>query len=151
MKRQIFLVCLFYCFFRLPIYESIAAIFWQSASYVFVFVEFSGPSDPFKSLHRFCVLFSIEVSINMRSLRKDSSKFYLPLSSPKWNFFFFGFLFSIFVVLHLFFVVFTVICKRLKNRGNAQLTHGIIYCLLDFVAILFYQVFFQIAVVLRSA
>ena len=34
MKRQIFLVCLFYCFFRLPIYESIAAIFWQSVSYV---------------------------------------------------------------------------------------------------------------------
>ena len=35
MKRRIFLVCLFYCFFfRLPIYESIAAIFWQSASYV---------------------------------------------------------------------------------------------------------------------
>ena len=28
------MVCLFYCFFRLPIYESIAAIFWQSASYV---------------------------------------------------------------------------------------------------------------------
>ena len=35
MKRRIFLVCLFYCFFRLPIYESIAAIFWQYASYVF--------------------------------------------------------------------------------------------------------------------
>ena len=35
MKRRIFLVCLFYCFFRLPIYESIAAIFWQSASYVY--------------------------------------------------------------------------------------------------------------------
>ena len=35
MERRIFLVCLFYCFFRLPIYESIAAIFWQSASYVF--------------------------------------------------------------------------------------------------------------------
>ena len=34
MKRRIFLVCLFYCFFRLPIYESIAAIFWKSASYV---------------------------------------------------------------------------------------------------------------------
>ena len=34
MKRRIFSVCLFYCFFRLPIYESIAAIFWQSASYV---------------------------------------------------------------------------------------------------------------------
>ena len=33
--KRIFLVCLFYCFFRLPIYESIAAIFWQSASYVF--------------------------------------------------------------------------------------------------------------------
>ena len=33
MKRRIFLLCLFYCFFRLPIYESIAAIFWQSASY----------------------------------------------------------------------------------------------------------------------
>ena len=37
MKRRIFLVCLFYCFFfRLPIYESIAAIFWQSASYVLI-------------------------------------------------------------------------------------------------------------------
>ena len=35
MKRQIFLVCLFTFFFGLPIYESIAAIFWQSASYVF--------------------------------------------------------------------------------------------------------------------
>ena len=35
MKWQIFLVCLFYCLFRLAIYESIAAIFWQSASYVF--------------------------------------------------------------------------------------------------------------------
>ena len=34
MKRRIFLVCLFYCFFRLPVYKSIAAIFWQSASYV---------------------------------------------------------------------------------------------------------------------
>ena len=39
MKKRIFLVCLFYCFFfRLPIYESIAAIFWQSASYVLFFV-----------------------------------------------------------------------------------------------------------------
>ena len=36
MKRRIFLVCPFYCFFRLPIYESVAAIFWQSASYVCV-------------------------------------------------------------------------------------------------------------------
>ena len=35
MKRRIISVCLFYCFFRLPIYESIAAIFWQSASCVF--------------------------------------------------------------------------------------------------------------------
>ena len=34
MKRRIFLVCLFYCFFRLPVYKSIGAIFWQSASYV---------------------------------------------------------------------------------------------------------------------
>ena len=33
MKKRIFLVCL-HCFFRLLIYESIAAIFWQSASYV---------------------------------------------------------------------------------------------------------------------
>ena len=39
MKRRIFLVCLFYCFFRLPIYESIAAIFWQSPSYVFDFKQ----------------------------------------------------------------------------------------------------------------
>ena len=38
MKRRIFLVCLFYCFFRRPIYESIAAIFWKSASSVFYFV-----------------------------------------------------------------------------------------------------------------
>ena len=36
MNRRIFLVCLFFPdFLRLPIYESIAAIFWQSASYVF--------------------------------------------------------------------------------------------------------------------
>ena len=34
MKRLFFLVCLFYCFFRLQIYKAIAAIFWQSASYV---------------------------------------------------------------------------------------------------------------------
>ena len=34
MKRQIFL-SVFFCFFRLQIYESIAALFWQSASYVF--------------------------------------------------------------------------------------------------------------------
>ena len=39
MKRRIFSVCLFYCF-RLPIYESIAAIFWQSASYVFFLISF---------------------------------------------------------------------------------------------------------------
>ena len=39
MKRRIFLVCLFYCLFRLPIYESIAAIFWQSASYVLIFLQ----------------------------------------------------------------------------------------------------------------
>ena len=39
MKRRIFLVCLFYCFFRLPNYESIAAIFWQSASYVSVLLR----------------------------------------------------------------------------------------------------------------
>ena len=35
MRRRVFLVCLFYCFFILPIYESIADFFWQSASYVF--------------------------------------------------------------------------------------------------------------------
>ena len=37
MKRRIIFVCLFYCFFILQIYEAIAAIFWQSASYVFLF------------------------------------------------------------------------------------------------------------------
>ena len=37
MKRRIFLVCLFYCFLGLQIYEAIAAIFWQSASYVILF------------------------------------------------------------------------------------------------------------------
>ena len=41
MKRRIFLVCLFHCFFRLPIYESIAAIFWQSASYVYTLLKIS--------------------------------------------------------------------------------------------------------------
>ena len=35
MKRQIWSV-FFTVFFRLPIYESIAAVFWQSASYVLV-------------------------------------------------------------------------------------------------------------------
>ena len=42
MKRRIFSVCFFYCFFRLPIYESIAAIFWQSASYVTVVIKIEG-------------------------------------------------------------------------------------------------------------
>ena len=37
MKRRIFLVCLFTVFLRLQIYEVIAAIFWQSASYVCFF------------------------------------------------------------------------------------------------------------------
>ena len=40
MKRRIFLVSFLLFFFRLPIYESIAAIFWQSASYVNDFVLF---------------------------------------------------------------------------------------------------------------
>ena len=35
-KKRIFLSVLFTVFFRLPIYESIAAIVWQSASYVFL-------------------------------------------------------------------------------------------------------------------
>ena len=34
MKRRIFWSVFFTVFFKLPIYESIAAIFWQSASYV---------------------------------------------------------------------------------------------------------------------
>ena len=33
-EKTNFLVCLFSVFFRLQIYEAIAAIFWQSASYV---------------------------------------------------------------------------------------------------------------------
>ena len=33
MKRRIFLVFFFTVFFRLQIYEAIAAVFWQSASY----------------------------------------------------------------------------------------------------------------------
>ena len=46
MKRRIFLVCLFYCFFRLPIYESIAAIFWQSASYVKIRATYFSEESP---------------------------------------------------------------------------------------------------------
>ena len=37
MKRRIFWVRLLYRFFRLRVYEAIAAIFWQSASYVCLF------------------------------------------------------------------------------------------------------------------
>ena len=37
MKRRIFWSVFFTVFFKLPIYESIAAIFWQSASYVIKF------------------------------------------------------------------------------------------------------------------
>ena len=41
MKRRIFWSVFFIVFFRRPIYESIAAIFWQSASYVFdIFYSF---------------------------------------------------------------------------------------------------------------
>ena len=52
MKRRIILVCLFYCVFRLPIYESIAAIFWQSASYVYAIfrlTDFSSDAFDFSS------------------------------------------------------------------------------------------------------
>ena len=35
-KRRIFLGCRFYCFFILQIYEAFAAIFWQSARYVWL-------------------------------------------------------------------------------------------------------------------
>ena len=35
-EKTIFLVCLFYCFWLL-IYEAIAAISWQSASYFYLF------------------------------------------------------------------------------------------------------------------
>ena len=37
MKRRIFLFFVFTVFLRLQIYEAIAAIFWQSASYVAMF------------------------------------------------------------------------------------------------------------------
>ena len=40
-EKTIFLVRLFYCFLRLPIYKSIASIFWQSASYVYYFSSLS--------------------------------------------------------------------------------------------------------------
>ena len=53
MKRRIFLVCLIYCFFRLPIYESIAAIFWQSAIYIFVLSSFN-PNRGFGNQRRLC-------------------------------------------------------------------------------------------------
>ena len=39
MERLIFW-SVFYCFFRLQIYEAIAAIFWQSASYVYNYYYF---------------------------------------------------------------------------------------------------------------
>ena len=39
MEKVILLVCLFYCFLRLQICEPIAAIFWQSPSYVFSIVD----------------------------------------------------------------------------------------------------------------
>ena len=55
MKRRIFLVCIFYCFFRLPIYESIAAIFWQSASYVKCFTMIFCKGKFFQNLsNQFC-------------------------------------------------------------------------------------------------
>ena len=41
MKRRMFLVCPFIVFLRLQNYESIAAIFWQSASYVCSHAAFS--------------------------------------------------------------------------------------------------------------
>ena len=38
-EKTNFLVCLFYCFFRLPVYEAIAAISWQPASVFFICFE----------------------------------------------------------------------------------------------------------------
>ena len=43
MKSEFFWSVFFTVFFRLPVYKSIAAIFWQSASYV-VFIYESAPT-----------------------------------------------------------------------------------------------------------
>ena len=40
-EKTIFLICFFTVFFRMQIYEAIAAIFWQSASYVVFLKIFS--------------------------------------------------------------------------------------------------------------
>ena len=56
-KTNFFLVCLFYCFFlRLQIYEAIAAIFWQSASYFskFTVKSFAFSENFISFLHLTC-------------------------------------------------------------------------------------------------
>ena len=47
MKKQIFLVSFLLFFLRLQIYEAIAAIFWQSASYAFFCILISSFSCTF--------------------------------------------------------------------------------------------------------
>ena len=72
MKRQIFLVCLFYCFFRLPIYESIAAIFWQSASYVFFIFWFviSAVSDCLLYIKHFLIFVKFSALFHVFKLKQ---------------------------------------------------------------------------------
>ena len=84
MKRLIFLVCLFYCFFRRPIYDSIAAIFWQSASYVLKFKDFElywGAvfwQDMFRLFHDFWS----QVGVVILDLRSNSLWECDPIGSP---------------------------------------------------------------------
>ena len=56
MKRRIFFVRLFYCFLRLQIYKAVAAIFWQSASYVLQIAVNFGIFKSTKSWKNFCLL-----------------------------------------------------------------------------------------------
>ena len=51
MKDDFFWSVFFTVFFRLPIYESIAAIFWQSASYVCMFTQKYSQKGHFCQLH----------------------------------------------------------------------------------------------------
>ena len=88
MKRRIFLACLFYCFFfRLQIYEAIAAIFWQSASYVFIYELTSEKSISF-SFTSELLLFGDYILIKFDStegslLHDLSNKFGITLSNSE--------------------------------------------------------------------
>ena len=101
MKRRIFWSVFFTVFLRLQIYEAIAAIFWQFASYVFSFhyVYFCIPLCVFVFHFYFCIpfLFFVFPLLFLYSILFSYSIFFLYST--------FHFLYSLFILCIIIFLI----------------------------------------------